>query len=182
MMTLLLIFVSVMWKVHGQLVPLIYAAPSAVSHQSRIDIAHSPGFITGPLIYSPAATLYATHQSENNDKSREAVITPVFTADTIFTPVALSFYHNIPLARALEHPISIDKVQEETAQNDELAKQNVESSNDEEVYNMVVTEAPEQEIQKKEEIPENPSNNYIVIAYDDNNQVISTTDEPKIDV
>ncbi|XP_022830352.1 uncharacterized protein LOC111359135 [Spodoptera litura] len=171
----LLLFVGVLCEVYGDLVPLIYAAPSAVSHQSRIDIKHSPGFVAGPLIYSPAATLYANHQIEN--KVREAVITPVFTADTILTPVALSFFHNLPLARALEHPISIDKAQEENAENYEFVEAVATSD---ENNNVIVTEIPEQDnVNKGDKHPE--SDKIIIVAYDDNNKAISTTNNPQMD-
>lgn len=96
-------------KVCCHILPLIYAAPSAVSHQSRIDIRHSPGFVQAPLIYSPAATLFASHQKQI---ASDTVFTPIFS-DTILTPIALSYYHNLPLARALQHPVAIGKVQEE---------------------------------------------------------------------
>ncbi|KAH9637195.1 hypothetical protein HF086_016217 [Spodoptera exigua] len=171
----LLLFVGAMCEVYGDIVPLIYAAPSAVSHQSRIDIKHSPGFVAGPLIYSPAAPLYAHHQLEN--KVREAVITPVFTADTILTPVALSFFHNLPLARALEHPISIDKAQEENAENYEFVEA-VAASDDN--SNVIVTEIPEQEnIDKGEKQPE--SDKIIIVAYDDNSKVVSSTNDPQME-
>lgn len=169
-MITLLLFLSVMCTVHGQIVPLLYAVPSAVSHQSRIDIRHSPGFITGPLVYSPGTTLHTSHQP--NDKPQETLVTPIFTADTIFTPVALSFFHNLPLARALEHPISIDKVQEENAQNESF------TIFDDDTQNTIITETPEQEI-TTEEKPAMEDKNYIIIAYD-NNRVTSTTDVPKV--
>lgn len=102
----ILFVVCVISKVHSHAVPLIYAAPSAVSHQSRIDIKHSPALISTPLIYSPA-TIFTSHPKE----ASETVLTPLFTSDTVFTPIALSFYHNLPLARALQHPISIDIVE-----------------------------------------------------------------------
>uniref|UniRef100_A0A2A4JFW4 DUF4794 domain-containing protein n=1 Tax=Heliothis virescens TaxID=7102 RepID=A0A2A4JFW4_HELVI len=177
-MITLLLLVSAMWEVRGQIVPLIYAAPSAVSHQSRIDIKHSPGFIAGPLIYSPAATLYASH--EPKVKVQETVLTPVFTADTILTPVALSFFHNLPLARALEHPISIDKVQEEQSQNDKLMEEKMKTV-DKEVLNMIVAEGSEQEKIKPKEKLATEDKNYIIIAYDDNNQEASTTEVPQMD-
>lgn len=171
----LLLFVGVLCEVYGDLVPLIYAAPSAVSHQSRIDIKHSPGFVAGPLIYSPAATVYANQQLEN--KVREAVITPVFTADTILTPVALSFFHNLPLARALEHPISIDKAQENNAENYEFV--NAVATSDENT-NVIVTEIPEQE--KLNQGDKQPaSDKIIIVAYDDNSKVVSTTNDPPIE-
>uniref|UniRef100_A0A2H1V1N3 SFRICE_014036 n=1 Tax=Spodoptera frugiperda TaxID=7108 RepID=A0A2H1V1N3_SPOFR len=159
----LLLFVGVLCEVYGDLVPLIYAAPSAVSHQSRIDIKHSPGFVAGPLIYSPAATVYANQQLEN--KVREAVITPVFTADTILTPVALSFFHNLPLARALEHPISIDKAQEDNAENYEFVN---------------AVAIPEQEnLNQGDKQP--ASDKIIIVAYDDSSKVVSTTNDPPIE-
>lgn len=102
-----LFVITVISKVHSHVVPLIYAAPSAVSHQSRIDIKHSPSFISTPIIYSPAAIL-ASHPKEI---ASETVLTPIVATDTVLTPVALSFFHNLPLARALQHPISIDMVQ-----------------------------------------------------------------------
>lgn len=103
----ILLIVSVFSKVHSN-VPLIFAAPSAVSHQSRIDVKHTPGFLSTPLIYSPV--IYASHPK--TEIHREAIIAPVLTTDTLLTPIALSFFHNLPLARALEHPISIEKAQE----------------------------------------------------------------------
>lgn len=174
MITLLLV-VSAMCAVRGQIVPLIYAAPSAVSHQSRVDIKHSHGFISGPLIYSPSTSLYASHKPD--DKPQETVLTPVFTADTILTPVALSFFHNLPLARALEHPISIDKVQEENAQVAAVTDQNMEKI-DEVLQIAEAAEIPELEQENTEGKPDIQDKNYIIIAYDNNNQVMSTTDEP----
>ncbi|KAJ2944318.1 hypothetical protein O0L34_g18308 [Tuta absoluta] len=97
-------------QAHGHLVPIIYAAPSAVSHQSRIDIKHSSG-IPSPLVYTPLTTIYATHPKP---LLSETVFSPVLATDTLLTPVALSVFHNFPLARALEHPISLDKVQKKT--------------------------------------------------------------------
>ncbi|KAJ8716168.1 hypothetical protein PYW08_013453 [Mythimna loreyi] len=175
MITLFLV-VSAMCVVHGQIVPLVYAAPSAVSHQSRIDIKHSPGFIAGPLIYRPATTLYASHLPD--DKPRETVLSPVFTADTILTPVALTFFHNLPLARALEHPISIDKVQEEILRNDAVAEEDMKKDKD--VQIAIVTEIPEQDKGNTEEKQEVQDKNYVIIAFDDNKQVTSTTDEPNM--
>lgn len=99
--------VCVLRKTQGQLAPLIFAAPSAVSHQSRIDIRHTPGFIS-PLVYSPIASYTAVKESE-------LVLPPLVRTEFYFTPVALTFFHNLPLARAIEHPISIERVQEESA-------------------------------------------------------------------
>ncbi|CAH0584221.1 unnamed protein product [Chrysodeixis includens] len=176
----LIILVSVVCTVHGQIFPLIYAAPSAVSHQSRIDVKHSPGFISSPLIYSPAATLYESQKSI--ESPRQTVITPVFTSDTILTPVALSFFHNLPLARALEHPISIDKVQNESAQDDDSMAQRmaVIKENSQEMYGATVKEASNQQNQNTEDKQRVRDNNYVIVAYDDINQV--TTDVPKMDV
>lgn len=175
-MITLVLLVCAICKVHGQLVPLIYAAPSAVSHQSRVDITHTPGFISAPLIYSPATTLYSSHQVDG--KAREAVVTPVFASDTILTPVALSFFHNLPLARALEHPISIDKMQQENEQNDE-ATQNMESVKSEDEQNVekvrVMTEQDKLEMEMKQK---SEDKNVVVLTYD-NNDV--TTHEPKVD-
>lgn len=175
----LITLVSVLCSVRGQIFPLIYAAPSAVSHQSRIDIKHSPSFISSPLIYSPAATLYE-HQ-KSIERPRQTVITPVFTSDTILTPVAVTFFHNLPLARALEHPISIDKVQQESAQDDSSMIQNMEAlkENSQEIYGTIITEASNQRDQNTEDKQKVPDNNYVIVAYDDNNQV--TTDVPKMD-
>ncbi|KAJ0178340.1 hypothetical protein K1T71_006163 [Dendrolimus kikuchii] len=91
--------------------PLVFAAPSAVSHQSRIDIKHTPSYIATPVVYSPISTIYASGSIAGY--AQEAVLTPILPTDTLLTPVALSFFHNLPLARALEHPISIDKAQAE---------------------------------------------------------------------
>lgn len=103
MLRLILVLFSI-YQVKCQLLPVIYAAPSAVSHQSRIDIKHSPGIISSPLIYSPA--VYATYPLQGD--TREVVLSTV-TGDTVYTPIALSFFHNLPLARALQHPVSINQ-------------------------------------------------------------------------
>lgn len=108
MLRLILVLFSI-YQVKCQLLPVIYAAPSAVSHQSRIDIKHSPGIISSPLIYSPA--VYATYPLKGD--TREVVLSTV-TGDTVYTPIALSFFHNLPLARALEHPVSINRVSAES--------------------------------------------------------------------
>ncbi|CAH2240314.1 jg25858 [Pararge aegeria aegeria] len=97
-------------QVKSQLLPVIYAAPSAVSHQSRIDVKHTPGIITPSIIYSP--TIYATYPLKV-EKPREVVLRRM-TGDTVLTPIALSFFHNLPLARALEHPVSINQDNEST--------------------------------------------------------------------
>lgn len=89
---------------------LIFIAPSAVSHQSRIDIKHIPGYIASPIVYNPISTIYTS----GSIAAQEAILTPILPTDTLLTPVALSFFHNLPLARALEHPISVDKTQEES--------------------------------------------------------------------
>lgn len=89
--------------VQGYLSPLLYTAPSAISHQSRIDIKHTP-FISAPLFYNPA-TIVATQPAQT-------VVAPIIASDTLLTPIAFSFFHNLPLARALEHPISLKKVRE----------------------------------------------------------------------
>ncbi|CAG9793828.1 unnamed protein product [Diatraea saccharalis] len=91
---------------HCQVAPLIYAAPTAVSHQSRVDVKNTPGFISAPLIYSPAII-------SPKEVTNEAVITPVLAVDTVLTPIALTFFNNLPLSRALKHPISIGMMQEE---------------------------------------------------------------------
>lgn len=101
----IIFLVCVLRQTQGQLAPLIFAAPSAVSHQSRIDIRHTPGFISTPFLYSPIAPYTTVKESES-------VLPPVLRPESYFTPVALTFFHNLPLARALENPISIEKVQE----------------------------------------------------------------------
>lgn len=138
----LLLIVSVFCNVYCNR-PIIFAAPSAVSHQSRIDIKHTPGFISAPLIYSPATTIYASHP--NAEVPREAILAPVLTTDTLLTPIALSFFHNLPLARALEHPISIDKAQEPCDNHEVVAteKENVEVSREKEKENVIVTKFTE---------------------------------------
>lgn len=100
------ILVCVLHKTQGQLAPLIFAAPSSVSHQSRIDIRHTPGFISAPLVYSPIAVFPAVKESES-------VLPTLVRSEHYFTPVAFTFFHNLPLARALERPVSIKKAQEE---------------------------------------------------------------------
>lgn len=102
--------------VQGYLSPLIYAAPSAVSHQSRIDIKHTP-LISAPLFYSPA-TIIATHPSQT-------IVSPIIASDTLLTPIALSFFHNLPLARALEQPISLTKVREAADKKQKNVPENV---------------------------------------------------------
>lgn len=86
--------------VQGYLSPLLYAAPSAVSHQSRIDIKHTP-LISAPVFFSPAVV--ATQPAQT-------IMTPIIASDTLLTPIALSSFHNLPLTRSLEHPIPIWKV------------------------------------------------------------------------
>ncbi|KOB74591.1 putative cuticle protein [Operophtera brumata] len=99
------LLVCVLRNAQGQYAPLIFAAPSAVSHQSRIDIRHTPGFISAPFVYSPIAAYTAVKESES-------IFPAVIRSEPYFTPVALTFFHNVPLARALEHPISIEEAQE----------------------------------------------------------------------
>lgn len=95
MITLLLIvFVN---QVSSNLVPIIYAAPSAVSHQSRIDIKHSSNYVATPLIYSPGTILSnGPKMTVNND-----IVLPMIPN------AVLTLYHT-PLSRALAQPISID--------------------------------------------------------------------------
>lgn len=104
----LLLLVCAVCKAQGHYAPLIFAAPSAVSHQSRIDIRYNPGYVSAPLVYSPLA-IYPSPAEAASD----SIFTPVIKADQLLTPVALTFFHNLPLARALERPVSIDKIQEE---------------------------------------------------------------------
>lgn len=99
--------------------PLIFAAPSAVSHQSRVDIKHS-AVNTSPLIYSPG-TFYARHPARAVVAS-ETILTPVITDDTVLTPIAFGFFHNLPLARALKHPVSIENAQAEATAKDLMTK------------------------------------------------------------
>ncbi|CAB3259815.1 unnamed protein product [Arctia plantaginis] len=176
-MITLLFFVSTICVVRGQLVPVIYAAPSAVSHQSRIDIRHSP-YISGPLLYNPPKFLYEKHSAD--EKTRDSIIKSMFTADTILTPVALTFFHNLPLSRALEHPISLDKVQEQNERNYNFLTENRDAVkvSDKEVYGKlkVLTKPVNEEtkiVQKSEK------QNYIVI--EDNNGDEVNTDVPIID-
>lgn len=103
--------------VQGYLTPLIYAAPSAVSHQSRIDIKHNP-IISAPLIYNPGQAIVAIHS-----EPARAIVAPIIATDTLLAPVALSFFHNLPLARALKHPISIEEVQEDKAVENVVAQE-----------------------------------------------------------
>jgi hypothetical protein len=107
---LLIVFVT---TARSQIAPLIYAAPSAVSHQSRVEVKHTPSFISAPLIYSPAAII----TSLPAEVKKETIITPIFATDTVLAPIALSFFNNLPLARALKHPISIDEAQENYERN-----------------------------------------------------------------
>ncbi|KAG7296104.1 hypothetical protein JYU34_021199 [Plutella xylostella] len=102
--------------------PVIYAAPSAVSHQSRIDIKHTP-VLSAPLIYSP--TIYATHPRAI---VADTVLTPVVPVDTVFSPVALGVFHNLPLARALKHPVSIEKAQQEAVERNKMKSDKEKSS------------------------------------------------------
>ncbi|CAB3251470.1 unnamed protein product [Arctia plantaginis] len=104
----------------------------------------------------------------------------MFTADTILTPVALTFFHNLPLSRALEHPISLDKVQEQNERNYNFLTENRDAVkvSDKEVYGKlkVLTKPVNEEtkiVQKSEK------QNYIVI--EDNNGDEVNTDVPIID-
>ncbi|CAH2091206.1 unnamed protein product [Euphydryas editha] len=94
--------------VNCQLLPVIYSAPSAVSHQSQIHVKHSSNVIATPLVYSPV--VYATYPSKE-EINGELFLTPV-VSDAVLTPIALTLFHNMPLARALEHPIQIGQGQD----------------------------------------------------------------------
>lgn len=118
--------VCVLHKIQGQLASLIFTAPSAISHQSRIDMSHTPGFISAPLVYSPIAGYTAVKESE-------PVLLPLVRTEHYFTPVVLTFFHNLPLARALQHPISIKKTQEEALAR-EVMVETVDSDNNDQVY------------------------------------------------
>lgn len=109
----IIFLVCVLSNAQGQFDPLIFTAPSAVSHQSRIDIRHDPGFISVPFVYSPIAAY-------TDVKEREYVFPAAIRSQPYLTPVALTFFQNLPLARALDHPISIDKIQEEASSVDKL--------------------------------------------------------------
>lgn len=122
--------------------PFIYTAPTVVSHQSRIDVQHSPGFIAGPLIYP--STIFASHP---NTQSNNAVVTPVLTTNTVFAPIALSFFHNLPLARALQHPVTIEKAQDTAIVQDEATNdgRSILKSSAREVVQVPVTKGIETE-------------------------------------
>lgn len=112
---LALFFILVIHQVCGaHLIPLIYAAPSAVSHQSRLDIKHA-SFLSTPIVYSPETAVHVNIPTKITTGSHP-VLTSVLAPDTFMAPIALTFYHNLPLSRALENPVSIDKAQEEAAQ------------------------------------------------------------------
>lgn len=112
---LAIFFVFVIHQVCGShLIPLIYAAPSAVSHQSRIDIKLAP-FMSTPFIYSPEAAIHLNIPTKVTAASDPA-LTSVLPSDTFIAPIALTFFHNLPLSRALGQPISIHKGQQETAE------------------------------------------------------------------
>ena len=96
-----ILILCLFYKVNSQILPVIYAAPSSVSHQSRIDVKHTPQIIAAPLVYTPA--IYATYPIE--EKNNNIALTSVLS-DKV--PIALTFFHNLPLARALEHPIVIE--------------------------------------------------------------------------
>lgn len=98
-----ILLLCLLYQVNCQILPVIYAAPSSVSHQSRIDVKHTPQIIATPLVYSP--TVYAIYP--NKEKESNIVLTPV-TSDMLLTPIAFTFFHNLPLSRALEHPIIIE--------------------------------------------------------------------------
>lgn len=104
----LFLFATVCLSVgHGASV--IYTAPSAVSHQSRIDIRHSP---LHSFVYSPA-TVFA-HPARTIITNDHHIITPVISTNHVLTPVAYSYYHDLPLARAMKDPVSLlQKLQEE---------------------------------------------------------------------
>lgn len=138
------VILSLTYRARGQLAPLIYAAPSAVSHQSRVDIKHTPGFISAPLIYSPATTIFAS-QPQRLEVASDTVLTP------ILTPIAFSFYHNLPLARALEHPISIEAMQESAN------IQNNESSEEKENAIILQMTTETQRVIENAETPGNPN-------------------------
>lgn len=87
-------------------VPLVYAAvPSAVSHQSRVDVHSSPGVVAAaPVSYvaqpvvahaayaAPASTVYVggaavSHQSRVDVHSSPAVVSPaVVQARSVYAP------------------------------------------------------------------------------------------------
>ncbi|CAK1556208.1 unnamed protein product [Leptosia nina] len=112
MLRQILFFLYVLTYAQCQVLPLIFAAPSAVSHQSRIDIKRTP---VTPLIYSPSG-VFGSNFKEIQPNRR--VDTTIYT-DAVLTPIALTFFHNLPLARALEHPISLSEVQSKTNQDEE---------------------------------------------------------------
>lgn len=98
-----ILFLCLLFEFNCQLLPVIYAAPSSVSHQSRVDIKNIPQIIATPLVYSPV--IYATYPKDG--KKSDIVLTQV-RSDTVLAPIALTLFHNLPLARALEHPIIIE--------------------------------------------------------------------------
>ncbi|CAH0398716.1 unnamed protein product [Chilo suppressalis] len=143
---------------------LIYASPTAVSHQSRVDIKHTPGFLSAPLIYSPTILAGA------NEVTNGAVITPVLAVDTVLTPVALSFFNNLPLARALKTPISIEKLQEE-GEKDEMKTSGSKFESDNETPNKHVTFV----VKSDENILSSDGG----IGVIENNEKASSTSEPR---
>lgn len=160
---------TVIAKVQSHAVPLIYAAPSAVSHQSRIDIKHDPGFIS-PVVYTPA--ILPSHLKV----ASEAVVAPIVSSHAVLAPVALSFFHNLPLARALEHPISIDVIQnsykKENSENIDQRQSDKETS----AEALLVQKVSENVIQHNKQIPNMESSNENV-AHDPENKLLSLDKE-----
>lgn len=105
MNSLILFVIFTLTSAQSHIVPLIYAAPSAVSHQSRIDIKTKPAFVSSPLIYSPSTSILL-HKPPETLFVKHELLSPISEAN-VLTHVAYGFYNNLPLARALQHPVYI---------------------------------------------------------------------------
>ncbi|GBP35113.1 hypothetical protein EVAR_28312_1 [Eumeta japonica] len=95
--------------VRCQLAHVIYASPSAVSHQSRIDIKHG-AVLSAPAVYAPAVFV-------TRPKASSIVAPALVPADLWTGPIAYGFFHSLPLTRALEHPVSLHRVENAMRQN-----------------------------------------------------------------
>lgn len=95
----------------GQLT--IIAAPSAVSHQSRIDVHHSPSYIVPSSTYTSAIT--TIDKSIDPVKATyEAILVPILTEGSVLVPIPVHFLNHLSMSRALASPASTRKVQDET--------------------------------------------------------------------
>lgn len=71
------------------------------------------------MIFNPAA-IVAIHP-----EPAKTIVSPFIATDTILTPVAVSYFHHLPLARALKHPISIDEAREAASEKERKTNEDI---------------------------------------------------------